>query len=107
MIESDSPDFKPGQQVILTGWGGERFNGGLAEYARVKPNIGAAARRLGCTPGNGSGQWPGWTAMLCVMALSSMVTPDSGEVLCQLAPAAGLAVLRWLCWPISDIARWR
>src|SRR4051812_37599648 len=35
--ESASPDFKPGDQVLLTGWGvGERHWGGLAEYARVK-----------------------------------------------------------------------
>lgn len=83
VIESDSPDFKPGQQVILTGWGvGERFNGGLAEYARVKPEwlvplpAGLDARQAMAVG------TAGLTAMLCVMALEQHgVTPDSGEVL--------------------------
>src|SRR5437764_972016 len=35
--QSQSPDFKPGDQVILTGWGvGERHWGGHAQKARVK-----------------------------------------------------------------------
>ncbi|MBM7702845.1 MDR family oxidoreductase [Metabacillus iocasae] len=35
--ESSSPDYKPGDEVILTGWGvGERYWGGYAQYARVK-----------------------------------------------------------------------
>lgn len=35
--ESSSPQFKPGDQVVLTGWGvGERHWGGYAQYARVK-----------------------------------------------------------------------
>ena len=34
---SDSPDFKPGDPVILTGWRvGETHWGGYAEKARVK-----------------------------------------------------------------------
>ncbi|HAR09434.1 MAG TPA: hypothetical protein DCR98_13545, partial [Cobetia sp.] len=35
---SDSPDYQPGDEVLLTGWGvGERHWGGLAERMRVKP----------------------------------------------------------------------
>ncbi|HEU5342864.1 MAG TPA: oxidoreductase [Ktedonobacterales bacterium] len=35
--ESSSEQFKPGDQVVLTGWGvGERHWGGYAQYARVK-----------------------------------------------------------------------
>lgn len=35
--ESSSPQFKPGDQVVLTGWGvGERHWGGYAQFARVK-----------------------------------------------------------------------
>jgi acrylyl-CoA reductase (NADPH) len=35
--ESSSAQFKPGDQVVLTGWGvGERHWGGYAQYARVK-----------------------------------------------------------------------
>lgn len=37
VVESADPAYKPGDQVILTGWGvGERSWGGFAEYARVK-----------------------------------------------------------------------
>ncbi|WP_110111806.1 MDR family oxidoreductase [Bacillus sp. CGMCC 1.16541] len=35
--ESNSASYKPGDKVILTGWGvGERYWGGYAQYARVK-----------------------------------------------------------------------
>ncbi len=35
--ESDSPQFRPGDRVALTGWGvGERHWGGYGQYARVK-----------------------------------------------------------------------
>ncbi|MDX1483995.1 MAG: MDR family oxidoreductase [Alphaproteobacteria bacterium] len=35
--ESDCPDFKPGDQVVLNGYGaGEHFAGGYAAYARAK-----------------------------------------------------------------------
>jgi len=37
VVESRSPDFHPGQRVILTGWGvGETHWGGYAQLARVK-----------------------------------------------------------------------
>lgn len=36
VTESDNPDFKPGDQVVLNGWGvGEKHWGGLAEKARL------------------------------------------------------------------------
>jgi len=35
--KSDNPDFKPGDRVVLNGWGvGEGHNGGYAQKARVK-----------------------------------------------------------------------
>mgnify|MGYP000856858943 CR=1 FL=1 len=99
VIESDSPDFKPGQQVILTGWGvGERFNGGLAEYARVKPEwLVALPAGLDARQAMAVGT-AGLTAMLCVMTLEQHgVTPDSGEVLVSGASGGvgsiGLALL--------------
>ena len=37
IAESDDPNFSPGDEVILTGWGlGEFHTGGLSQVARVK-----------------------------------------------------------------------
>ena len=80
--QSSDPRFKPGDGVILNGWGvGETHWGGLAGFARVKGDwllpipSGLDARRcmaIGTA---------GYTAMLCVQALERLgVGPDSGEV---------------------------
>jgi acrylyl-CoA reductase (NADPH) len=80
---SQHPDYKPGDQVVLTGWGvGETHWGGLAQKARLngdwlvplpKAFTPAQAMAIGTA---------GYTAMLCVMALERQgVTPDKGEVL--------------------------
>ncbi|MDA0702178.1 MAG: oxidoreductase [Proteobacteria bacterium] len=80
---SDSPDYKPGDSVLLTGWRvGEAWWGGYAEKARVKSEWlvpmpkGLDARRamaIGTA---------GFTSMLCVMALEDHgIMPASGEVL--------------------------
>lgn len=80
--ESTNPGFRPGDAVLLNGWGvGETHWGGLAGEARVKGDWllpipeGLDARRamaIGTA---------GYTAMLCVMALERHgVKPDSGEV---------------------------
>jgi acrylyl-CoA reductase (NADPH) len=82
---TDSADarFKPGDAVVLTGWGvGERHWGGHAERARVKADWlvplpeGLTLRRamaLGTA---------GFTAMLAVMALEAHgLQPGDGEVL--------------------------
>lgn len=81
--ESSHPDFKPGDRVVLNGWGvGERHWGGLAELARVKgdwliPLEPAFSFAQAVSIGTA-----GYTAMLCVMALERQgVTPGSGEVL--------------------------
>lgn len=81
--QSDSPDFRPGDRVVLNGWGvGEAHWGGLAEYARLKgewliPLEPAFTPEQAMSIGTA-----GYTAMLCVMALERHgVTPDSGEVL--------------------------
>ena len=67
---SESPDFAPGQAVVLTGWGvGERHPGGFAQRARVP------ARMLQPLPEGCDTKWAmaigtaGFTAMLCVIAL--------------------------------------
>ena len=80
---SDSPDFKPGDPVILTGWRvGEVHWGGYAEQARVRAEWlvrrpeGLSARQ---TMAIGTA---GFTAMLAVIALERHgLKPDAGEVL--------------------------
>ncbi|MGC4061560.1 MAG: MDR family oxidoreductase [Aquabacterium sp.] len=80
---SQHPDCKPGDQVVLNGWGvGETHWGGLAHKARLngdwlvplpKAFTPAQAMAIGTA---------GYTAMLCVMALERQgLTPDKGEVL--------------------------
>jgi len=80
--ESSHPDFKPGDLVVLNGWGvGETHWGGLAGQARVKgdwlvhlpaPLSARDAMVVGTA---------GYTAMLCVMALERQgLTPAAGPV---------------------------
>lgn len=83
VLSSDSPDFQPGDEVLLTGWGvGERYWGGYTQQARLKAEWliplpdgldGLRAMAIGSA---------GLTAMLCVMALQDQgVTPDQGTIL--------------------------
>src|SRR5690348_14900855 len=83
VAHSDSPDFKPGDPVILTGWRvGEAQWGGYAQKARVKASYlvklpeGLTLKRamaLGTA---------GFTAMLAVMALEDHgLQPGEGDVL--------------------------
>ncbi len=83
VIESGSPAYKPGDAVILTGWGiGERYWGGYTQLTRVK------SEWLVPLP-NGLSQLhsmaigtAGLTAMLCVMALEEAgIVPNNREVL--------------------------
>lgn len=75
--------YKPGDQVVLNGWGvGETHWGGLAQKACLKgdwlvplqaPFTPAQAMAVGTA---------GYTAMLCVLALEKNgITPEKGEVL--------------------------
>jgi acrylyl-CoA reductase (NADPH) len=80
--ESSDPQWKPGDQVILTGWRvGEMQWGGYAEKARVK---GEWLVRLpqGLTPARAMAVGTaGFTATLAVMALERHgLKPDAGEV---------------------------
>lgn len=83
VLESAHPGFKPGDQVILTGWRvGELQWGGYAEKARVKGDWlvhlpqGITAKQAMAVG------TAGLTAMLCVIALEENgVSPQSGEVL--------------------------
>ena len=71
VVEASSSDaYKPGDQVVLTGWGvGERHWGGLSELARVKAEwLVPLPKGLSAAQAMGVGT-AGFTAMLCVMAL--------------------------------------
>lgn len=80
---SDDPKFKPGDAVVMNGWGeGDAYWGGYAQRALSKANW------LVKRPGNidshqamviGTG---GYTAMLAILALEDAgITPDRGPVL--------------------------
>ncbi len=95
--ESTNPAWKPGDAVILNGWGvGESHSGGLAEKARVKgewliplPKAFSAAHAMAVGTA-------GYTAMLCVLALEKCgLTPAAGPVLVTGASGGvgGMAVL--------------
>jgi len=80
--ESSNPNFKPGDKVILNGFGlSETHFGGYSELARVKgdwlvplPKNMTAAQAMAIGTA-------GYTAMLCVMAIEDAgVTPAKGAV---------------------------
>jgi acrylyl-CoA reductase (NADPH) len=83
VVASTHPDCKPGDAVILDGWGvGETHYGGYSQYARVKgdwlvPLPGGISPAHAMAIGTA-----GYTAMLCVLALErNGVRPQSGPVL--------------------------
>ena len=83
-VESSShPQWKPGDRVILNGWGaGETHLGGYAEKARVKGDwlVGLPARNS--ARGAMAIGTAGFTAMLAVMALERQgVAPRHGPVI--------------------------
>lgn len=81
--ESSHADWKPGDQVVLNGWGvGEGHWGGLSQVARLNgdwlvPLPSAFTAKQAMAIGTA-----GYTAALCVEALvNAGVTPDQGEIL--------------------------
>jgi acrylyl-CoA reductase (NADPH) len=84
VVESSShAGFKPGDRVVLNGWGvGETHHGGYAQRARVKGDW-LVKLPDGLTAGQAMAiGTAGYTAMLCVLALERHgVTPEAGEVL--------------------------
>ncbi|MEX1152783.1 MDR family oxidoreductase, partial [Parvibaculum sp.] len=81
--KSSHGDFKPGDRVVLNGFGvGEGHNGGYAQKARVKGDWlvtlpDAISNEQAMAIGTA-----GYTAMLCVLALEKNgVTPAKGDVL--------------------------
>jgi acrylyl-CoA reductase (NADPH) len=83
VVESASPAYRPGDAVVLTGWGvGESHWGGLAQLARVKAEwLVPLPQGLSLKQAMGIGT-AGFTAMLCVLALEEHgLTPaDQREV---------------------------
>jgi acrylyl-CoA reductase (NADPH) len=80
---SESPQFKPGDPVILTGWRvGEMHWGGYAEKARVKADW-LVPRPAGLSAAQTMAiGTAGFTAMLAVMALERHgLRPGTGDVL--------------------------
>jgi acrylyl-CoA reductase (NADPH) len=83
-VESSShPDWKPGDKVILDGWGcGETHLGLYAQKARVKGEwLIALPPRFSTRDAMAIGT-PGYTAMLAIMALEHAgITPGRGPVI--------------------------
>jgi acrylyl-CoA reductase (NADPH) len=83
VAESSDPNWKIGQEVVLTGWRvGETRWGGYAEYARVDGNmLVALPEGLSARQAMAIGT-AGFTSMLAVLALEAHgIGPDSGDVL--------------------------
>jgi acrylyl-CoA reductase (NADPH) len=81
--ESRHPDYKPGDQVVLTGWGvGERHWGGMAQKARVKGDwLVPLPEGLSLQQSMAIGT-AGFTSMLAVMALEDHgLAPGGREVI--------------------------
>ena len=111
VVESQSPNFKPGDKVILNGWSvGERYWGGYAQMARIKSDFliplpkamdSWTAMAIGTA---------GYTAMLCVMALEEEgVTPEKGPILVTGASGGvgsnAVAILSHLGYEVAALTR--
>ncbi|GJD93235.1 acrylyl-CoA reductase (NADPH) [Methylobacterium iners] len=80
---SDHPEYRPGDTVVLTGWGvGETHLGAYAEKARVKGDW-LVPLPEGLSPAQAMAiGTAGYTAMLCLMALEHHgVTPKDGPAI--------------------------
>ncbi|BDT69998.1 acrylyl-CoA reductase AcuI [Comamonadaceae bacterium OS-1] len=83
VTHSTHPAWKPGDKVILNGWGvGETHSGGLAQQARVSGDWLVALPPAFSTRQAMAIGTAGYTAMLCVLALEKHgIHPADGEVL--------------------------
>ncbi len=82
VLSSDHPDWHPGDQVVLNGWGvGETHYGAYAGRARVSGDW-LVPLPDGMTPHQAMAVGTaGYTAMLCVMALERHgISPERGPV---------------------------
>ncbi len=111
VVESNAPEFKPGDQVILNGWSvGERYWGGYAQMAKIKSDF-----LIHMPPGMDTKKamyigTAGYTAMLMVMTLEEAgVTPDSGPILVTGATGGvggnAVAILNTLGYEVTALTR--
>jgi acrylyl-CoA reductase (NADPH) len=90
VLESDSPDYKSGDKVVLTGWSvGERYWGGYTQRQRVKsewlvPLVAGLDTKQAMAIGTA-----GFTAMLCVMALEEAGVRAGDELPVVVTGASG------------------
>src|SRR5215468_9013440 len=80
---SGNPAWKPGDEVILNGWGlGENHWGGLGQKVRVKSEWLVPLPKTMTLRQSAAIGTAGYTAMLCAMALDRFgVTKEHGDVL--------------------------
>lgn len=83
VLTSAHTGFKPGDKVVLNGWGvGESHHGGYAQRARVKGDWLVKLPSSISTSHAMAVGTAGYTAMLCVMAIEKAgVAPGEGDVL--------------------------
>ncbi|WP_296709922.1 MDR family oxidoreductase [Rhodoblastus sp.] len=84
VVESSThPDFKPGDEVVLNGWGvGETHFGGYSQKARVKGDWLVPLQKGFTAAQSMAIGTAGYTAALAVLALEKQgMTPDRGPVL--------------------------
>ncbi|MEI7771340.1 MAG: MDR family oxidoreductase [Chloroflexales bacterium] len=91
VVESASPDYIPGDEVVLTGWGvGERYWGGFSQMARVKagwlvPLPAGLTLRQSMSVGTA-----GLTAVLAVLALGRHGLRPGGREVVVTGAAGGV-----------------
>jgi acrylyl-CoA reductase (NADPH) len=109
VLESNSPFYKAGDRVVLTGWSvGERYWGGYTQRARVKSNwLVPLPEGLDTRHAMAIGT-AGFTAMLCVMTLEEAgIKPGTGTIL--VTGAAGgvgsvaVAILSYLGFRVAAL----
>ena len=94
VLESSSPDYRAGDEVILTGWEvGEKYWGGYAQRARVKsewlvPLPAGLTLKQAMAVGTA-----GVTAMLCVEALAAHAVVPGGRPVAVTGAAGGVGSL--------------
>ncbi|SMG41937.1 MDR family oxidoreductase [Paraburkholderia susongensis] len=111
IVETTNASLKPGQKVVLTGWGvGEKYWGGYSQFQRVRgawlvPLPDSLTTRQAMMIGTA-----GITAMLCVDALEAAgINPGSGPVLVTGASggvgSTAVAILAHLGYDVTALTR--